>query len=133
MTDSPNGDHIGDHIDWNAEAQRQHLSPLRQELDLLIEANKAGLTELARQGAQVDPAGLLSLRIDTLAELVLSEPGMLQFQLRFERKVSQVIEEIRGQVRKAQLAAGAQVSPQQMKQMAQQQGLLGPDGQPFRR
>ena len=61
--------------------------PLQQELDRLTEANKAGFAELAAMGAQVDPAGLLNLRIEILAEMVLGNgPGMVQFRLRFERR-----------------------------------------------
>jgi hypothetical protein len=82
----------------------------------------------------MNPVTLLHLRIETLAEMALGNgPGMLQFRLRFERKVAEVLKEIRGQVRKAQLASGAQASPQQLQQMAQAQGLLGPDGKPVRR
>ena len=85
-------------------------------------------------GAQVDAAGLLNLRIDILAEMAFGNgPGMLQFRLRFERKVAEVLEDLRGQVRKAQLASAAQASPQQVQQMARAQGLLGPDGNPVRR
>jgi hypothetical protein len=123
MTDSPNGD-------------RSPLKPLQQELDRLIEDNKAGFTEIARMGAQVDQAGLLNMRIETLAELVLGppgSPGMIEFGLRFERKVALAIADIRGQVRKAQLASGANASPEQVRQMAKQQGLLGPDGKPIKR
>ena len=110
------------------------LSPADKELERLMEDNKAGFAELARQGAQVDAAGLLNLRIDTLAEMALGNgPGILQFRLRFESKIAEVLEELRGQVRKAQLASAAQASPQQVKQMAAAQGLLGPDGQPIRR
>ena len=110
------------------------LKHLQQELDRLTEANKAGFAELAAMGAQVDPAGLLNLRIEILAELVLGNgPGMVQFRLRFERKVAEVLEDLRGQVRQARLAAGRAVSPQQVRQMAAAQGLLGPDGQPVRR
>jgi hypothetical protein len=108
--------------------------PLAAQVARLIESNKAGFAELARQGAQVDPVGLLSLRIETLAEMTLGNgPGMVQFRLRFERRVAEVLEELRGQVRKAQLAAGVQASPQQVKQMAKAQGLLGPDGNPIGR
>jgi hypothetical protein len=106
---------------------------LRQEVDALIEKNKAGFAELARMGAGIDPANLLNLRIFTLAQLILSEPGLLQFQLRFEQKVAEALQEIRGQIRMAQLAAGAQASPQQVRQMAAAQGLLGPDGKPIQR
>ena len=105
-----------------------------QELDRLVEANKAGFAELARQGAQVDAVGLLNLRIDTLAEMALGNgPGLVQFRLRFERKLEGILLDLRGQIRKAQLASAAQASPQQVKQMAAAQGLLGPDGQPLRR
>ena len=111
---------------WAAEA----------ELNRLIEANKAGFAELAAMGAQVDGAGLLNLRIDILAEMVLGTgPGMIQFRLRFESKVAEVLEELRGQVRKAQLAAGpAQFSPQQVQQMARGAGPAGgQERQPGRR
>ena len=105
-----------------------------QELDQLMEANKAGFAELARMGAQVDSAGLINLRIEILAEMAFGNgPGLVQFRLRFERKIAEVLEDLRGQVRKAQLTAGAQASPQQVKQMAKAQGLLGPDGNPVRR
>jgi hypothetical protein len=125
MTDSLNGDPGPD---------LGHPRPLQQHLDELIEANKAGFTDLARQGAQVDPGMLLNLRIEVLAEMAFGDgPGMLEFRLRFERKIAEVIREIRGQVRKAQLAAGAQASPEQLRQMARAQGLLGPDGKPARR
>jgi hypothetical protein len=115
--------------------QDQTLVPgaLAEEAERLIAENKTALANLARQGAQIDPASLLNLRIDTLAELVLSEPGMLQFRLRFEQRVAEAINEIRAQLRTAQLAAGAYVPPRQVDQMARAQGLLGPDGQPARR
>ena len=113
------------------------LGTMRDERDELIRANQAGFAEISRMGAQVDPANLLNTRLDILAQLVLGgtdSPGFIEFQVRFERQVAKVLEEIRGQVRKAQLAAGpAQFSPQQVRQMAQQQGLLGPNGQPIHR
>lgn len=110
------------------------LSPAEKELERLVEDNKAGFAELARQGAQVDAVGLLNLRIDTLAEMALGNgPGLVQFRLRFERKLDEILQELRGQVRKAKLASAAQASPQQVKQMAAAQGLLGPDGTPIRR
>ena len=110
------------------------LSPAEKELERLMEDNKAGFAELARQGAQVDAVGLLNLRIDTLAEMALGNgAGLLQFRLRFERKLDGILQELRGQVRRAQLAAAAQASPQQVQQMARAQGLLGPDGNPVRR
>lgn len=116
-----------------AENEFRYIDP-GAELDQLMESNKAGFSELARQGVQLNEAMLLHLRIETLAELVFgSGPGMVQFKLAFERQVSQVLEEARRQARKAQLAAGANVPPEQMKQMARAQGLLGPDGQPARR
>lgn len=108
---------------------------MKQQVDQLVEANKAGFAEIAAMGAQVDPASLIHLRIEILAELVFGTgPGMIQFRLRFERKVAEVLEDLRGQIRKAQLAAGAQASPQQVKQMAAAQGiLLDKNGNPLRR
>ncbi len=108
----------------------------RMELAQLLADNKAGFAELARMGAQVDGASLLNGRIQTLAEMIFGgagTPDMIEFQLRFERTVAKCIEEIRGQVRKAQLAAGANASPQQIREMAKATGLLGPDGNPVRR
>ena len=120
-----------------ASAQRPPgIITAQEELAQLIEANKAGFAEIASMGAQVDPGSLLNGRINVLAEMIFGgsgSPGFLEFQLRFERMVSQQLEEIRGQVRKAQLAAGARIPPSQVRQMAQQQGLLGPDGNPIRR
>jgi len=108
--------------------------PLAAEVARLIESNKAGFRELAMGGAQVNPADLLLMRIEVLAEMMFGKgPGMTQFRLRFERRVAEVLEELRGQVRKAQLAAAAQASPQQLQQMAKAQGLLGPDGKPIGR
>lgn len=110
------------------------VSGPQRELDRLVEDNKAGFAELARQGAQVDAVGLLNLRIDTLAEMALGNgAGLLQFKLRFERKIDEILQELRGQVRRAQIASAAQASPQQVQQMARAQGLLGPDGNPVRR
>jgi hypothetical protein len=107
----------------------------QQEVDRLVEANKAGFAELASMGAQVDAGGLLNLRIEILAEMMFGDgPGMVQFKLRFERKVAEVLEDLRGQVRKAQLGAAAQqFSPQQIRQMAKSQGLLDGNGNPVRR
>jgi hypothetical protein len=99
---------------------------LKSEVDALIKQNQAGFAELARMGAGIDPADLLNLRIFTLAQLILSEPGLLQFQLRFEQKVAEALEEIKGQARKARLAA----TPAQAQQVAS--GLLGPNGRPVR-
>lgn len=116
--------------------QRRPLTPA-EERDRLIEQNRAGFAEISRMGAQVDPGGLLNARIDILAQMIfggLESSGYVEFQLRFERVVAEQLERIRGEVRKAQLAAGpAQFSPQQVRQMAQQQGLLGPNGKPLKR
>ena len=114
---------------------QQLITEAQQELVRLDKENQAGFTELASMGAQVDPGSLLVGRINVLAEMVFGgadSPGMLEFKMRFARLVAQSLEEIRGQARKAQLAAGAHIPPAQVRQMAQQQGLLGPDGQPIR-
>jgi hypothetical protein len=108
-----------------------NVTDMQQEVDSLIEANKAAFSDLARQGVQPDQMSLINMRIDTLAKLVLSEPGFLQFRLRFEQNVAEALEQVRGEVRKAQLAAGAQASPQEVRQMARASGLLGPDGKPL--
>lgn len=118
------------------EAELAQVTNAKMELTRLLASNKAGFAEIASMGAQVDGGSLLNGRINTLAEMIFGgadSPGMLEFRLRFERLVAEAIEEMRGQVRKAQLAAGAHIPPQQVRQMAQQQGLLGPDGQPIRR
>ena len=118
------------------EAETAKAVNARVELTQLMNANKAGVAEVASMGAQIDPGSLLNGRIQVLAEMIFGgtdTPGMVEFQLRFERLVAQALEEIRGQARKAQLAAGARIPPSQVRQMAQQQGLLGPDGNPVRR
>lgn len=120
----------------SSKIQSRTLS-MQQERDRLIKENQAGFAEIARMGAQVDPGGLLNARIDILAQMVFGgaeSTGYVEFQVRFERMIAAELERIRGEVRKAQLAAGpAQFSPQQVRQMAQVQGLLGPDGKPFLR
>lgn len=121
---------------------RRALTPAEQavhaqlELAQLNTANMAAMAELARMGAQVDSLSLLNGRIEVLAELVFggeNSAGMFEFRLQFARKVAKALEELSGQARKAQLAAGAYVPPEQVRQMAKVQGLLGPDGNPIRR
>ena len=113
------------------------LAPImqQQELDQLAEANKAGFAELASMNAQADPSGLIHLRIEILAEMMFGDgPGMLQFKLRFERKVAEVLQELLPQVRKARLAAPPQqFSPQSLQQMAKAKGLFDGNGNPVRR
>ena len=113
---------------------RRPVTP-QQELDQLMESNQAVFLELTRMGVQVNVGDLLNVRIHTLAEVLFGEngPGMVEFQLRFERKVATILAELTAEARKARIAAGAQVSPEQVQQMARAQGLLGPDGNPIRR
>lgn len=103
------------------------------ELEGLNTANKARLQALSRQGVQIDPASVLSLRIDTLAQMVFGEdsPRLIEYKLSVQRQLAEALRELEGEVRKAQFAAAGQMTPGQMKQMARVNGLLGPDGNPL--
>lgn len=111
------------------------LASMRASLDRIQADNKAKFTEFLRLAGPPGMVGLqldlLNVRVFTLARMVFGDGSraLVQFQLEFERLVSQVMEASVSQVRQAQLAA--QVPPQQMHQMARGQGLLGPDGRPL--
>lgn len=112
---------------------RRPLTP-QQELAKLMESNKAGFVQLAQMGVRAEIGDLLNVRIHTLAELLFGNgPQMLEFQLRFERKVSAILTEMTAEARKARLAANAMVPASEVQKMAKAQGLLGPDGNPIRR
>lgn len=102
------------------------------ELEQLNAANKARVMALGRMGAQLDPSSVLSLRIDVLAEQVFGKDSaaLLEYKLVFQRRLADALRELEGQVRQAQLAAGAHVSQRDVQAMAKATGLLPPNGRP---
>lgn len=111
------------------------LAAKRAELDELTGANAARFAALRQMGGQLDMGELLNLRIYTLAEVLFGDdgsPGMTEFRLRYERKLEEITKQVLGEARKAQIAAAAQVTPEQVQQMARASGLVGRDGKPLR-
>lgn len=106
------------------------LAADKAELEMLNNQNKARLQALFRQGVQIDPASVLSLRIDTLAEMALGD-RLTEYKLRVQRQLAEALEQLEVEARKVSMAAAAQATPEQVQQLARVNGLLGPDGQPL--
>jgi hypothetical protein len=126
MTESQNVTIISDE-----EARDQLIA----ELETLNTANMTTLQALARDGAQVDPASVLSMRIDTLAEMTLGDGilELLKYKLSVQRKLADALRLLASQVRQASMAMAARATPQQVQQLARATGLLGPDDNPLSR
>lgn len=116
------------------EVRRAQLAADKAELEKLANANRTRLMALHGAGFQVDAAAMMSMRIDILAEVALGEdsPLLTEYKLRVQRQLSDVLRRLAGEVRRAQMAAAANATPQQVEQMAKATGLLGPDGRPMR-
>lgn len=87
-----------------------------EELGVMVEtyreSNKNNVQSLAMEGAQLDPAGVLMTRIETLVS-ALDERTRLVADLYFEKAVYDQLEGAAQQVRQAKLLAPA--SPQEAK------------------
>lgn len=106
---------------------------LAAELEELNAQNQGRLRALTQGGVQIEPLSMLSLRIDTLAQMVFGEdsPLLLEYKLRVQKQLAGALRELSGEIRKAQFGLGAQATPQQLEQLARATGLLGPDGRPL--
>ena len=64
---------------------------IKAKLNQKREANKRSYMDLIRMGAELDPASMMMIRVDTLLELILSEEQRELFELAFETKLTEVI------------------------------------------
>ena len=105
----------------------------KAELEQLNDGNKARLLALGRLGAQIDPASVISLRVDVLAEQVFGKDSaaMLQYKLTVQRNLAKALKQLEEKARQVQMAASALATPDQLRAMARANGLLGRDGKPL--
>lgn len=90
--------------------QPRPLEDERDELGRQRAANKDAVRQLAAQGIQVTSQGMLALRLDMLAEALLGSDDTslerVQWELAYERKVAERLEDVQGQANRAKLLQG---------------------------
>ncbi len=92
-------------------ADEQFVEQARQKLQVQLASlrglNRDKLVELERMGATLVPHVVLLNRLDQLLEMVLTDDTRLGFELGFEARMSETLEQTLSEVRKARLAQGA--------------------------
>ena len=106
----------------------------QERVAALAAGNHRDAQALAALGGAMDPSSMLLMRLDTFIGYLFDTLGSatpeqrqmlrLGFEERWELSVHQALDNAKGEVRRAQLAAGATLTPEQMQEMASQQGLL---------
>jgi hypothetical protein len=101
------------------------LMALWNQLTGLEADNTKGLQELAQLGGMVNPLSLLELRLNVflgfMIEMMPQEQRSfqaLQFEIRFQTTMKTMISQSKGEIRKANLGVGGQLTPEQIAQMA---------------
>jgi hypothetical protein len=114
------------------------ISQLQERYQRLAEVNQREMMALAQMGAAVDPSSLNRMRLDMFISFIFARLGntsdevrqllTLQFEVEYEDTVSTQLKNVKGEVRKAMMGLGAQVSEEQIKEMwrRQQGGNGGP-------
>jgi hypothetical protein len=104
---------------------------LQGELTVLQEANKAEFRQMQLQGLGIDPVQVIHLRISMLIEkiaLSLGPQGLLwglEANLSYEKRMAEVLEEVKGEGAKAQLSVGGALSAEQIRLLAKSTGTFG--------
>jgi hypothetical protein len=109
------------------------LAVLTKEFTDLVASNRRGFQSLQAQGVQIDPFQLVHARIDQVIDSIAQMAGeegprwAMLTKLRFEQDVQKNIREAQAAARKANLAAGGQLSKEQIDSMAKSSGLIVPE------
>jgi hypothetical protein len=113
---------------------------LQAKYQRLTAANTQEMAALAQMGAGIDPSGFNRLRLDMFISFIFARLGntsaevrellTLQFEVTYEDTVLRQLKAAKGEVRKATMGLGAQVSKEQIEEMwrRQQGGNGGPGG-----
>jgi hypothetical protein len=110
---------------------RSQAARMKQQLDALVEQNKAGFAVLQRQGIQFDPGQIINARFDVLIQSIAGMLGpqgvlfALQAQLDFESVISQQQQAAGEQGRKAQLGVAGNFTPEMIRRLAAETGTPG--------
>lgn len=94
------------------EACQTELTLRGAALDQIMAANGDALDKLKAQGAQLDPASLLNIRLDTLITMIMPEiRHRYIFEMNFHKQISQVIDGLQKEVTKSKLLSGVAQMP----------------------
>lgn len=105
-----------------------------EALKTLRDANMALVQQLSQYGMGLDPMSLLQTRLTALIETIFpsatpdGQGAQIQIELNFETMMASVLADLRRNAVSAQLAAGAQVPPDMLEQVAKAHGQPVPRG-----
>jgi hypothetical protein len=107
----------------------EELKAAEAKLQSLQQHNEAELMAIAKMGAEMDGSALVAIRVNTFISFVFdrlgtSSPEVRQiltsmFEIEYQEQISETLNGLKSEIRKAMLAAGGSASPQQMRQMWQ--------------
>lgn len=108
------------------------LDVLQAQFEQAVAANQARFEELARQGTSPDPLYLVHARINSLIDSISSFAGpegprwAMLARLRFEMQIAEELAGAGQATQRMQLAEGGRYSPEMIRQLAAQTGMLRP-------
>jgi hypothetical protein len=107
------------------------LKELQGRLSSLEQRNQAGMESIGQMGAQLDPASLMFIRLNSFIGFVFqrlgsSSPEIRQilttlFEIEYQERLAETLAEVRAEVRKASLGVGGSMSMKDMKRMWREQ------------
>jgi hypothetical protein len=106
------------------------LEVLQAELEAILASNAARFQELIAQGTQPDPFYLIHARINHLIDAIAQATGpngprwAAMTRLGFERQIAGELEQAGPATKRMQLAEGARYTPEMIRQLARQAGVL---------
>jgi hypothetical protein len=112
------------------EGDKFGLKELSAKRDSLIQSNQAQMQSIAQLGAELDPAFMNRLRIDTLAGFIFTRLNVSPeerlvfealFEVEFQERVAGTLKSVKEEVRKASFGLGAAVSPEQIRDLWRRQ------------
>lgn len=118
-------------------SQLSEIQALQERVAALSRENVKDAQAIGQMGAAIDPSALMQVRLNTFIDFIFSRLGntspevrqllSLGFEEQFEQRIHEVLDDVKGQVRRAQLSAGGQLDKDQLAQLARVQGMFNGD------
>ena len=88
-----------------------HIGEVRDDLEQVRGANQVLFAKLVGQGAQIDPVGVVMLRVTALLDAILDQEARDRYELKFETLMAGALHQALDEVRRARLLAPLQAVP----------------------
>lgn len=129
-----NGNHIHGQPQPGVLRQPPRPEDLQAQFEAVRDANQARLADLERKGMAMDPLSFVHARIDNLIDFIAQTTGpngarwAAMARLSFEQHIATELAGVEKQATQAQLAQGAQFTPQMIAALARDTGLFRSKG-----